>query len=76
MSTLDCNPFVQLKHGGIILFCNVYVVQVASLLEVTRVHSKPEAGVYLVVGISLVVLFDTASIVLAALRHQPHVRIP
>jgi hypothetical protein len=51
-------------------------VQTASLLEVTRVHSNPEAGVYLGVGVSFIVVFDTASIVLSAVPHPSPVRVP
>jgi hypothetical protein len=65
----------QRYFARIILFLNVYFVQPAELLDVTRVHSDPEASVYWSVGLSSIVLFDTASIVLAAFAHPPHVRI-
>jgi hypothetical protein len=65
----------QRYFARIILLCSVYLVQTASLLEVARVHSSPEAGAFLVVGLSLIVGFDAASIVLAALPRPPHVRI-
>ncbi|GAB7336539.1 hypothetical protein MBLNU13_g09813t2 [Cladosporium sp. NU13] len=57
----------------IILLCNVYCLQLASLLEVTRHYSNPEASVYLGVGAASIVVLNTASIVFAAVPDPTHI---
>ena len=65
----------QRYFARISLYLNLYSVQSASLLEVTRVYYIPDTRGYLCVGMGmlLILLIDTTSIVLVILAHPPHV---